>query len=213
MTRPAHTAPKVTPAAPVGNARGRTSKREILEAASALFGEVGFHEASLRDIAGRVNMSHPGLLHHFPTKKALLGEVLAYRDEQDLAAMQAILRSDQVEYDYALVRVAHWNSSRPGVVALFATLSAEATSEDHPAHSYFVERYTKLLTDLTGLYTGLKEAGQLRDNVEPQVAAKTVLALMDGLQIQWLLALASNSPDLEVDMSYMVEQYIVGLRK
>ncbi len=195
-----------------GNARGRASKLEILEAATSLFGELGFHDASLRDIAGRVGMTHPGLLHHFPSKKALLSEVLAFRDEQDLAAMQDLLDGQDLDYDRALVQVARWNATRPGVVALFATLSAEATSAKHPAHAFFIARYTQLLTRLTRFYVVLQAAGSLRAGTDPEVAAKTVLALMDGLQIQWLLALASGDTTLEVDMSAVLERYIDSLR-
>lgn len=199
-------------AAGTGNAKGRASKQEILEAASSLFGEVGFHEASLRDIAGRVGMTHPGLLHHFPTKKVLLAGVLAYRDEQDLAVMERFVSADGMDFDQCMVEVAKWNASRPGVVALFATLSAEATSADHPAHGFFVARYTTLLAQLEEFYQGLKQAGRMRNDVVPATAAKTVMALMDGLQIQWLLALATGDQALDVDMSHVITEYIGSLR-
>lgn len=195
-----------------GNAKGRASKQEILEAASLLFGEVGFHEASLRDIATRVGMTHPGLLHHFPTKKILLAQVLAYRDEQDFAAMERFMAEDGMEFDQCMVEVAVWNASRPGVIALFATLSAEATSASHPAHGFFVARYVDLLARLEACYESLKQQGRLRTDITPVTAAKTVMALMDGLQIQWLLSLASGDGVLDVDMSSVIAQYIQSLR-
>lgn len=196
----------------IGNAKGRASKQEILEAASSLFGEVGFHEASLRDIAGRVGMTHPGLLHHFPTKKVLLAEVLAYRDEQDFAVMDQIMATEGMEFDQCMVEVARLNAARPGVVALYATLSAEATSAKHPAHGFFEARYTNLLTQLEEFYLGLGKTGRLREEVVPAIAAKTVMALMDGLQIQWLLSLATGNKMLDVDMSDVISHYIGTLR-
>ena len=51
-----------------GYARGRATREEILDVAMQLFGEVGYRTASLREVASRVGISHPGLLHHFASK-------------------------------------------------------------------------------------------------------------------------------------------------
>ena len=127
-----------------GYAKGRATREEILDVAMQLFGEVGYRTASLREVAARVGISHPGLLHHFASKAVLLAAVLERRDEVDDAAFEADLAAG---YDYvdALVRVVERNASRPGIVELFATLSAEATSPDHPAHAYFQERYRRVV--------------------------------------------------------------------
>ena len=52
----------------MGYAKGRAKLRDILDQATALFGEAGYRGTSLREIAARCGISHPGLLHHFPTK-------------------------------------------------------------------------------------------------------------------------------------------------
>src|SRR3954468_8724624 len=110
-----------------GYAKGRATREEILDSAMRLFGEVGYRTASLREISARVGISHPGLLHHFPSKAALLEAVLVRRDEIDGAAFQADLDAG-VDFFDAIVQVAERNAARPGIVELFATLSAEATS-------------------------------------------------------------------------------------
>ncbi|MFD5206205.1 TetR/AcrR family transcriptional regulator, partial [Streptomyces anulatus] len=66
-----------------GYAKGRAKRTEILDQAMTLFGEAGYRGASLRVIATRCGISHPGLLHHFPTKEALLLAVLQHRDDVD----------------------------------------------------------------------------------------------------------------------------------
>ena len=123
-----------------GYAKGRATREEILDAAMQLFGEVGYHTASLREVASRVGISHPGLLHHFSSKAVLLAAVLERRDEVDEAAFEADLAAGHDYFD-ALARLIERNAARPGIVELFATLSAEATSPDHPAHAYFQDRY------------------------------------------------------------------------
>lgn len=167
-------------------ARGRATREQIIEAAVALFGEVGFHGASLRDIAARAGISHPGLLHHFPAKVDLLRAVLEHRDEADRADM---LRDETNRRPLleTLVRLAERNQrSRRPVVELFAALSAEATSPDHPAHDYFVSRYERIVTMVRRELERVGAADGLRPGVEPGPAARGIVAFMDGLQIQWL---------------------------
>jgi AcrR family transcriptional regulator len=66
-----------------GYAKGRAKRREIIEQATTVFGEVGYRATSLREVAARCAMSHTGVLHHFPNKEALLQAVLEERDRAD----------------------------------------------------------------------------------------------------------------------------------
>ncbi|MET3426343.1 AcrR family transcriptional regulator [Actinoplanes tereljensis] len=185
----------------MGYAKGRAKRRDILDQATALFGEAGYRGTSLREIAARCGISHPGLLHHFPTKQSLLLAVLELRDEVDaewitLGAPRgaAALRR--------LVDLVRLNATRRGIVELFTVLSAEATAADHPAHAYFVNRYRTLVRDLETAYTEACADGDLRPEVEPALAARELVALMDGLQIQWLL------DDTSVDMDAAIGAHL-----
>ena len=69
--------------------RGAVTREHILATATAMFGESGYRGASLRDIAARCGLTHPGLLYHFPTKAGLLEAVLQRRDESDASHANA----------------------------------------------------------------------------------------------------------------------------
>ena len=58
--------------------KGDRRRTQIMDAAVKLFGEVGYRSTSLRDIATRVGITHPGLLYHFNSKEDLLLAVLAH---------------------------------------------------------------------------------------------------------------------------------------
>lgn len=167
-------------------AKGRAKQREIIEHAVALFGEVGYRGASLREIAARCGISHPGLIHHFPTKEALLLAVLRHRDEEDAARVTAdgVVGVDRLR---RLVGIVALNTRRRAIVEMFTALSAEATSADHPAHAYFAARYRTSVALTAEDYAHAREAGHLRDGIDPEDAARQLIALMDGLQVQWLL--------------------------
>ncbi len=184
--------------APHGYAKGRMKRAEILGQAMSLFGEAGYRGASLRELAARCGLSHPGLLHYFPTKESLLLAVLAHRDEVD----QAGLSGTGLPVLQGLVGLAGLNSTRPGIVELFAVLSAEATAPDHPAHAYFVQRYRTTVRTVERAYEQLRADASLRPGIEPGAAARQLVALMDGLQIQWLLG------DRRIDMAAILSAHI-----
>ncbi|MFI8632590.1 TetR/AcrR family transcriptional regulator [Microbacterium sp. NPDC077663] len=180
-----------TTATAQGRRRGTYAKTEatrqaILDAALEVFSGSGYRAGSLREIALRVGMSEAGLLHHFRNKSALLEAVLEEKDERARTIVPtgsedgaAVLRG--------LVDLAAYNASIPGVVELFATLSGEATAPDHPAHAYFVRRYNFTRTTIERALDNLERDGRLRHGMTPRRAAITIIAMMDGLQVQWLL--------------------------
>ena len=169
-----------------GYAKGRARRQQILDAAMVLFGEVGYRSASLREIAARSGMSHPGLLHHFPTKESLLLAILQRRDQADASSLHKT-EDDGVALLRDLLALVELNSRRRAVVELYAVLSVEAVAPDHPAHDYFVRRYQETLASTSRAYRLAADQGALRADVDPSAAGAQLVAVMDGLQVQWLL--------------------------
>ena len=191
-----------------GYAKGRATREEILDAAMQLFGEVGYHTASLREVASRVGISHPGLLHHFSSKAVLLAAVLERRDEVDEVAFEADLAAGHDYFD-ALAMLIDRNAARPGIVELYATLSAEATSPDHPAHGYFQDRYRRVIAMSVTEFERFHDEGRLRPGIDPLTAARLTVAVMDGMQIQWLLA--ADTPEARPDMAATLRAHVATL--
>jgi AcrR family transcriptional regulator len=167
-------------------AKSRGRRQEIMDAAVEVFATVGYHKGSLRDVADRVGMSQAGLLHHFPSKEHLLQGVLTRRDE-DARALMGEPRPIGTDLLRFLVDLAKYNARHPQLVELHVILSGEGASAEHPLHDYFVQRYEVVYTLFRDAFDEAAERGQLREGVEPASAARTVIALLDGLQLQWLL--------------------------
>lgn len=166
--------------------KGGRRREQILSAAVELFGEVGYRGTSLRDIAERVGITHPGLLYHFHSKQELLSAVLARRDATDESKFGLSEPTTGRESVRRVLELAEHTSTSPGMVELFATLSAESTDPEHPAHEYFKARYEKVTTAYSGMFERLAGEDELALAVDPAQMGITMAALMDGLQVQWL---------------------------
>lgn len=168
-------------------ANGRASRQAILAAALDVFAEHGHRGTSLTEIASRVGMTQPGLLHHFGTKDELLLEVVREREERTKPAVVGHLGDGAFSVQEAIEALAAINEQAAVEQLLLTTLSAEAIPADHPLHGHFVRLYRQ---NRKGLATRLRRAqaeGVIRSDVDPEAIAKEIIATLDGLRLQWLL--------------------------
>jgi AcrR family transcriptional regulator len=170
-----------------GRARGDARKRQILDAALDLFSARGFHAVSVADLANQVGMTQAGLLHHYPTKAALMLAVLQEREDRNNREQQLRLQSG-TDYFTALLNTLEENEKKPALVQLFAVLSAESLSTDHPGHDWFVERYEHVVTSTISAIQGLLDESKLPSGTTVETVARWIIGLADGLRIQWLLS-------------------------
>jgi AcrR family transcriptional regulator len=167
--------------------RTRASREKIIHSATESFAQNGFHGAKMADIAKAANLTGPGLLHHFPSKTHLLMEVLKERDRIDSERMRSTLQKNGNDFLEAGIELVEHNQTVPGLVQLFNLLVAESISQDHPAHEFFIERYQRTREHWIQLIAQAQQAGEVRSDVSPETLAILIFAMMDGLQVQWLL--------------------------
>lgn len=162
-------------------------REQILKAAIEIFGNKGSTNGTLADVAEQVGITHAGVLHHFGSKQKLLLEVLAYRDRDDVAGLAQKHIPGGPELFLHLVRTAFTNEKRPGIVQAYTVLSAESVTDEHPSRPFFEERYTTLRREVTAAFHELCAQEGVRDPDSVAAASAAILAVMDGLQLQWLL--------------------------
>jgi AcrR family transcriptional regulator len=163
-------------------------RKDILRAAIEVFGTKGSTNGTLSDIAEQVGITHAGVLHHFGSKQNLLLEVLEFRDQDDVAHFADRHIPGGPALFTHLVRTAFRNALRPGIVQVYTVLSAESVTDDHPAKAYFQERYSTLRREIDEAFRELCAQEGVEDPKSVDSAAAAILAVMDGLQLQWLLA-------------------------
>jgi AcrR family transcriptional regulator len=179
-------------------------RQQIVDAAVEVFSASGYRKGSLRDVADKTGLSQAGLLHHFPSKEHLLQAVLIWRDDEGRRQLGDPM-PEGTDLLRGLVALAEYNASFPVLVELHVIVSAEGTSADHPLREYFVGRYAYLVDVTRRAFERAAAEGQLRPGVDCASAARTLIALSDGLQIQWLLNRA------EVDMAAELRRYLQPL--
>ncbi|WP_315638156.1 MULTISPECIES: TetR/AcrR family transcriptional regulator [Microbacterium] len=165
----------------------REKREQILKAAVEIFGNKGSTNGTLADVAEQVGITHAGVLHHFGSKQKLLLEVLAYRDQADVADLAEKHIPDGPELFLHLVRTAFANEKRPGIVQAYTVLSSESVTDDHPGREYFEDRYTTLRREVTAAFGELCSQEGVTEPATIAAASAAILAVMDGLQLQWLL--------------------------
>ncbi len=169
-------------------------RRQIIDVSSVLIAERGFWGMSMQDVADRCGLTVPGVLRHVGSKAGLLIAVLEHRDIEDARSLRAQLGvgadevpdewsaggPDGVDLRQLCSATVRRNAEQPEFVLLFTVLEAESLTPSHPAHAYFVKRQEQAIAAFTSL------AREISDR--PESLARHLVAMMDGLQIQWLRA-------------------------
>ncbi len=159
-------------------------RARIIDAASEMFAASGYRGTTMKDIAGMCGLTAKGVSHHFASKDELLMEVLAARDlEGRKVADEASDASASFEILFeSLAATRH----EPRLVELYAVLSAEAISPDHPAHEYHQQRYGQVRDEFEYLIEKVVRGREGDTAPSARDLASLLIAVIDGLQLQWL---------------------------
>lgn len=156
-----------------------------MRAAARTFGAKGYQKGSLIEIAEQVGMTHAGVLHHFGSKEALLIAVLEYRDVEDMEAREGRSMPSGMDLFRHLVYTALVNTHREGLVQTYAVITGESVTQDHPASGYVKERFSSLRRHIEDAFRIV--CGPDLDEDLCHYAAASIIGLMDGVQLQWLI--------------------------
>jgi AcrR family transcriptional regulator len=175
--------------------KGIARRQEIVDVALELLANRGMRASTLQEIAARVGISAPGVLHHFGSKENLLIAVLEERDKRDLeaaAAWAAALRPGERGHLTSMQAAVERTKAAPGLARLYTVLAAEATEPDHPAHEWFRRRYERIRELARQNLERAIADGELDASVDAEAVSQLLPGILDGLQLQWLL-----DPDLD----------------
>lgn len=162
-------------------ARGKATRERLLAAAEAVFGEKGFHDASIHEITRGAGVGQGTFYFYFPGKleifRALIMELsrqlrqvtaeatarAANRLEAERLALDAFFRFAGTHRNlYRLIRTAEWVD--PGLGRQY--------------YETFARAYARVLERA-------QEQGQLR-RIDPEAAAFCLIGIAEALHMRWM---------------------------
>jgi AcrR family transcriptional regulator len=162
-------------------------REQILEEATRIIAQSGYHGFSIQEVADGCRITNAGLLYYFGSKDQLLIALLQYRVSRDTAALAWLCSEGKPGKDLSLKSViktlraiAQRNAMQPEIMRFWLIVQAESLNRLHPACEFFAERDR----DTRQRFTEMLEPHV----AQPDSTARQLIALMDGLAVQWLRA-------------------------
>ncbi len=188
---------------------GVRRREQLIDVAVDVFAEQGYAGGSIRAIAEKAGVSHSTLIQHFGSKEGLLVAVLEEWDRRTV--QEGLADVSGLDYFRRLPEVMAAHGDNRGLLELFTTIAAEASSPNHPAHAFIAQRYAVNLATLAG---HLREAVQKGDvgplsDARIQIEVRLVTAALDGIGLQWLL---DPTTDVAAAISTSVDRAITAWR-
>ena len=178
--------------------RGEERRGTILAEAAKLLAERGFRGTSIQNIADQVGMTHPGLLYYFGSKERLLHEVVAERERIELEAMRNWER-EGVASLRRLPDLARLNVENDMYTRLHQVLVVENFDAASVLHDFFVQWFQRARQITMRVARADIARGDLADDVDLELLAVEVVAVLHGLETQWLLDPGRVDPIAAID--------------
>ncbi|WP_442575388.1 TetR/AcrR family transcriptional regulator [Microbacterium sp. F51-2R] len=161
----------------------------MLDAALEVFAAKGFRGSSLDDIAQRSGVGRSALLYHFRSKEGVLVALLERRDAA-VRVMQEVSATGSGSPAADLLSAIRTRSPeiRRAVneMKLAHALEAEAADADHPAREWVAARAVRIRGYFAEHFSR-ESLGQSNSVVDPAALAAVTLAVIEGLEAQWLI--------------------------
>ncbi|MDO5746748.1 MAG: helix-turn-helix domain-containing protein [Actinomycetaceae bacterium] len=191
-------------------ADGTDRRQMILDVALSEFGTRGYEGASLARIAAGADITKAALLHYFQSKEALFAELLAIRDlenqknvlrfndpdkmsleylRQEGVTMEWLFDGDIWTYLDLVIQLAKNNEQNPSQVKLFITVSSHATNRSGTGYEWLYNHWKHSISAVADGFEKAKERGTVKPDLPSYRVARTLVAIMDGIQLQWAVAL------------------------
>jgi TetR/AcrR family fatty acid metabolism transcriptional regulator len=180
-----------------GGSNGAPDKRRVLlDAAVRVFARKGFHAARVGDHAAEAGVAHGLLYHYFDSKEAVLETVFRETWSALLDALREVEESDDPAREKlrktAAIVLRTWRRDAD----LVRVLVREVTRSD--ALQREVEELGLAFAAIERIVRAGQEAGELREDVDPRLAAFVCYGALEEILTGWVLG---QLPDSEEDVA------------
>ncbi len=172
---------------------GQTTRERIRNEAAALFREKGVNVTSMSDLAAEVGITKSSLYHHFPSKQALLSEIIELTVNRVAPLVQEVADSD-LPVREKLGRAAAIHTVEAiqdqDAVACFIEEGRYLASEFMDSHVVERDEYERVFRRMFD--EGIA-SGEFRDQ-DADLAVKAILGMCNSV-VRWYQPGGSHSPE------------------
>lgn len=174
----------------LGNRREEAAARRelILAEAIQLMGLRGYRGFTLQQLAKQCELTNGGVLHHFPSKEAVLSGVLEELERRMATGVSAYVAENlgrpgdgQWSRDAVLLVLRGMliqSLHNADALRVLTMLQIEAWDPGHPAHHRMRRSTQSTFEQLSALFESISD--------NPQRTARQALAMLNGLYLLWL---------------------------
>lgn len=163
-------------------------KDEILRAALRLADELGPDRLTTNAVAKAVGLTQPGIFRHFPTK-AVLWQAVAADIADRLQAAWGEAQASSATPEGRIVALVDVQlgliEANPAIPAIL--FSRELRVENDNLRQSFVGLMTAFHRILAGELAAARDAGTVRQDLDPADGAVLLISLVQGLAMRWSL--------------------------
>ncbi|MFG2842884.1 ScbR family autoregulator-binding transcription factor [Kitasatospora sp. NPDC101155] len=160
--------------------RSARTRQRVLMGAAELFTERGFRQTSVKDVADRVEMTKGAVYFHYPTKEALAVAIVEEHYARWPKMLDEVAREDlgPLETAARMLDRASVAFQDDVIVQAGARLQIERPQIDVALPTPYVD----WVSLLESLLTSAQEAGEVRADVVPGHAARSLVSAFFGSQ-------------------------------
>jgi AcrR family transcriptional regulator len=187
--------------ASIGARRNPATQEAILDAAEALLRESGLAGFSIEGVARRARAGKPTIYRWWPTRTQLLLDVYQ-RQKLNLPAVD----TGTIEGDCLAFLMGLFDYWREGPGQVFRSIFAEAQTDEKAAEAlraYAADRRAST----SNIFQRAKARGELREDVDPEVAAEIAAAFA------WSRLLTGRLKVDETELRVVVRQMVRGVMR
>ncbi len=167
------------------------TQRELLDAALTTFGQKGYEATRLEDIARRAGVTRGAIYHHFSNKADLYKALVEQASGQGKVLIQkAVSKGGTFEDIVSRIFTSYFalleddNHFRDVVILTLSNMEVSNDLKDLARRRY--EEARVLVENIAGFFNIAISSGQLRSDLDPEVAARALIAYQNGLTMLWL---------------------------
>jgi AcrR family transcriptional regulator len=173
------------------------SRTHILDAAEAVFGRRGFHEATVREIAAEADFSAGAIYNFFDGKDDLFAKVMERKGRGMVAVLERAVEGDGSPHDklHALAdaQIDYYSVHRDFYRLILRTAGPSWWSMKAELDESSADRFVRAIDIETEVFAAGADQGQFQAD-DPETMAVLFLGIMQGFLTRWLLL---ATPDAE----------------